>query len=82
MYAMGRILPSSSAVDAFIQLCTMGASLQEILPELLTLAALAVAYLCCAIIIESYASNRKKKRGSVVVCNKIFTNLVVTNLKP
>lgn len=67
MYAMGRILPSSSAVDAFIQLCTMGASLQDILPELLTLAALAVAYLCCAIIIESYASNRKKKRfGSSV----------------
>ncbi len=60
MYYVGRILPSSSAVDAFIKLCTMGASLRDILPELSTLTVLAILYLLSAIISESYASKPKK----------------------
>lgn len=53
LYTIGRILPSSSAVDAFIEINSMGASLEDVLPEITTLLALAAIYLTCAIIVES-----------------------------
>ena len=52
IYALGRILPSSSAVNAFIELNSMGAHLSEVHTELTTLAILAIVYLLCAIIAE------------------------------
>ena len=60
LYAIGRILPSSSAVDAFIQINSMGASISDILPEMLTLALLALLYLTSAIICENLHCNMKK----------------------
>jgi ABC-2 type transport system permease protein len=59
MYAIGRILPSSSAVDAFIQVCTMGAALSDIEGEIITLVALAILYMMSAIICESRYCSRK-----------------------
>jgi ABC-2 type transport system permease protein len=59
MYAIGRILPSSSAVDAFIQICTMGATLSDIEGEIITLVALAILYMMSAIICESRYCSRK-----------------------
>ena len=59
MYAIGRILPSSSAVDAFIQVCTMGATLSDIEGEIITLVALAILYMMSAIICESRYCSRK-----------------------
>lgn len=52
IYALGCILPSSSAVNAFIELNSMGAHLSEVHTELTTLAILAIVYLLCAIIAE------------------------------
>lgn len=59
LYAIGRILPSSSAVDAFIQINSMGASISDIIPEMLTLTSLALLYLLCAIICENRRANVK-----------------------
>ena len=53
LYTIGRILPSSSAVDAFIEINSMGASLEDVSSEITTLLALAAIYLACAIIAES-----------------------------
>ena len=53
LYTIGRILPSSSAVDAFIEINSMGASLADVSSEITTLLALAAIYLTCAIIAES-----------------------------
>lgn len=53
IYLIGRILPSSSAVDAFIEVNTMGASLGDVVPELTILVVSTAIYLICAIIVES-----------------------------
>ena len=66
MYAFGRILPSSSGVDAFIKLCTMGATLSDIRAEIITLAALAILYTTSAIIFE----NRMWRNKRSAVSNK------------
>lgn len=60
MYDIGRILPSSSAVDAFIKLSSMGASLRDILPELFTLIVLALIYTFSAILSEFHIAKCKK----------------------
>ncbi len=44
LYRFGRLLPSSSAIDGFIRIRSMGASLAEVLPEIRTLAILTVVY--------------------------------------
>lgn len=44
LYRFGRLLPSSSAIDGFIRIRSMGASLAEVLPEIRTLVILTVVY--------------------------------------
>ena len=59
LYAVGRLFPSSSAVDGFISLNTMGASLQNIKPEVVNIVILAFLYAFIAIFLERYMSNNK-----------------------
>lgn len=49
LYAIGRLLPSSSAVDGFIRINSMGAPLRDVQTELYTLAILVVLYTAVAI---------------------------------
>lgn len=57
LYELGRIFPSSSAVDAFISIGTMGASLHDVRGEVITLIILAVLYLILAICAERRVSH-------------------------
>lgn len=59
LYALGRLFPSSSAVDGFISLNTMGSSLQNIKSEIVNLSILAFLYIFVAIILEKRAYNIK-----------------------
>jgi ABC-2 type transport system permease protein len=60
LYNIGRVFPSSSAVDGFIALNTMGAKLYNIESELINLTLLAFLYTLLAIILEKYSYNSKK----------------------
>lgn len=44
LFAFGRIFPSSSGIDAFIRIRSMGASFEEVLPQIRTLWMLAIVY--------------------------------------
>ena len=59
LYAVGRLFPSSSAVDGFIALNTMGASLHNIKVEIVNIVILAFLYIFVAIFLEIRASNNK-----------------------
>lgn len=59
LYILGRLFPSSSAVDGFIGLNTMGASLQNIKSEMLNLAILALLYMFIAIFLENRGFDSK-----------------------
>lgn len=61
LYEFGRLFPSSSAVDGFISLNTMGASLENIKSEMANLLILAFLYTFLAIILEKYRCNSKKQ---------------------
>ena len=52
LYAFGRLLPSSSAVNGFIEINSMGASLNDVATEINTLVILTIFYLLSAIICE------------------------------
>lgn len=52
LYDVGRIFPSSSAVDGFISLNTMGVSLENIGQELATIVTLALLYTLIAVGLE------------------------------
>lgn len=56
LYDIGHIFPSSSAVDAFISIGTMGATLYDVRGEITTLIILAVLYLILAVYTEQRAS--------------------------
>lgn len=60
LYAIGELLPSSSAVRAFVDIGTMGASLVDVTGELYMLLFLAVGYLFTAIITEKLDVINKK----------------------
>lgn len=60
LYALGELLPSSSAVRAFVDIGTMGASLADVSAELRMLLCLAVGYLLTAIIAEKMDVVNKK----------------------
>lgn len=60
LYALGELLPSSSAVRAFVDIGTMGASLADVSAELRMLLCLAVGYLLTAIIAEKMDIVNKK----------------------
>lgn len=66
LYAFGRIFPSSSGVNAFVRIQTMGASFDEVLPEIRTLWCLAAIYcgLACIGIHVITSSLAKKRRES------------------
>ena len=55
LYDLGRLLPSSSGVDGFIAIASRGATLQDTLPEIVTLIILTIIYLAAALIINKYA---------------------------
>jgi ABC-2 type transport system permease protein len=59
LYDIGRMLPSSSAVDAFIRVGSMGASLYNVRHEVLTLVVLAMAYLSVSVWLERYYSKHR-----------------------
>lgn len=65
LYALGELLPSSSAVRAFVDIGTMGASLVDVTGELYMLLFLAVGYLFTAIITEKLDVINKKNGLSV-----------------
>jgi len=65
LYALGELLPSSSAVRAFVDIGTMGASLVDVTGELYMLLFLAVGYLLTAIITEKLDVINKKNGLSV-----------------
>lgn len=60
LYILGRIIPSSSAVDAFVAIGSMGASLGDRLHDIILLLILAIFYLGLAIIME-YGGYKVKK---------------------
>lgn len=59
LYDLGRLFPSSSAVDGFISLNTMGASLQNIRSEMADVVILAFLYTFVAVILEKRTYNSK-----------------------
>lgn len=61
LYNLGRLFPSSSAVDAFVRLNTMGAPFRDITSEVMTLVILAFVYLLLAIFVERHGGFLKKK---------------------
>ena len=62
LYAIGRIFPSSSGVNAFVRIQTMGASFDEVLPEIRTLWSLAVIYAGLACIGIHLITNREAQK--------------------
>ena len=52
LYELGRLLPSSSGVNGFVRVASMGATLSDVAREIVTLAVLAFAYLGIAIFAE------------------------------
>lgn len=61
LYFIGRVFPSSSAVNAYVNIGTAGASLSDVENDILTLSLLVIVYLSVAIILENrfLTSNRK-----------------------
>ena len=55
LYDIGRLLPSSSGVDGFIAIASRGATLNDVMPEVVTLSLLTIFYLILALIINKYA---------------------------
>ena len=54
LYDIGRLLPSSSGVDGFIAIASRGATLNDVMTEVVTLSLLAIFYLILALIINKY----------------------------
>lgn len=61
LYNIGRLLPSSSGVDGFIALASRGATLSDILPEIITLSLLAITYFALALIINRKLQQNHEK---------------------
>lgn len=59
LYLLGRIFPSSSAVDAFVMVGTAGASLSDVCGDIAELALLATIYTICAVVAEKRSLMRK-----------------------
>lgn len=64
LYAIGELLPSSSAVRGFVDIATMGASISDITDELTILLCLTFIYLTTAIITEKQCAINKKQRNN------------------
>ncbi len=50
LYALGRLAPSSSGIDALVRIRTMGATLQQVAPEIITLWILTGVYGITAVV--------------------------------
>lgn len=61
LYVVGRLFPSSSAVDAFVRLNTMGGDLSDVSTEIITLAVMAVIFIVVAHFVENHRLLRKKR---------------------
>ena len=53
LYLLGRLFPSSSAVNAFVDIGTAGVSLYDVRTDIFTLAVLATIYLFVAVVTEA-----------------------------
>lgn len=62
IYALGRLVPSSSGIDALVRIRTMGGSLADVAPEAITLWVLTAVYGCTAIL-ATLRRTRSLQRG-------------------
>ncbi|MBR5853800.1 MAG: ABC transporter permease [Alistipes sp.] len=63
LYLLGRLFPSSSAVNAFVDIGTAGVSLYDVRADLYTIAVLATIYLIIAIVTEARSANKNTLRS-------------------
>lgn len=72
IYALGRLVPSSSGIDALVRIRTMGASLTDVSPEMITLWTLTGVYGLTAVLatlrrtheLRAAAEQRREQRRS------------------
>ena len=72
IYALGRLVPSSSGIDALVRIRTMGASLTDVAPEMITLWTLTGVYGLTAVLatlrrtqeLRAAAEQRREQRRS------------------
>ena len=72
IYALGRLVPSSSGIDALVRIRTMGASLTDVAPEMITLWTLTGVYGLTAVLatlrrtheLRTAAEQRREQRRS------------------
>lgn len=50
LFALGQVIPSSSAIDGFVRMRTAGASLTDVVPQWITLWVLTSVYFCTAML--------------------------------
>ena len=63
LYLLGRIFPSSSAVNAFVDIGTAGVSLHDVRTDIFTLAVLAIVYLFVAVVTEAKCGKNNTLRS-------------------
>lgn len=63
LYLLGRIFPSSSAVNAFVDIGTAGVSLHDVRTDIFTLAVLATIYLFVAVVTEAKCGKNNTLRS-------------------
>lgn len=54
LHLLGRVFPSSSAVNAYVNIGTAGASLGNVMTDIVTLVVLSVLYICLAFFAEKF----------------------------
>lgn len=54
LHILGRVFPSSSAVNAYVNIGTAGASLGNVMTDIVTLVVLSVLYICLAFFAEKF----------------------------
>jgi ABC-2 type transport system permease protein len=63
LYLLGRLFPSSSAVNAFVDIGTAGVSLYDVRTDIFTLAVLATIYLFVAVVTEAKCGKNNTLRS-------------------
>ena len=63
LYLLGRLFPSSSAVNAFVDIGTAGVSLYDVRADLYTIAVLATIYLFVAVVTEAKCGKNNTLRS-------------------
>ena len=62
LYVVGKVFPSSSAVNAFVNIGSAGATLGDVWPDVATLIALALIYLSIAIYTEKKSMSKNSPK--------------------